>query len=74
MALVRAARAPDVFQVYRGTSLIRNRTPLGPYRRLVPRILGGGLEGYAYGPRGVLEGALDVFQVDLGDRLEIGMI
>ena len=26
---------------YRGTSLRRNRTPLGPYRRLMPRMLGG---------------------------------
>jgi hypothetical protein len=25
----------------RGTSLIRNRPPLGPYRRPVPRVLGG---------------------------------
>jgi len=25
---------------YRGTSLIRKRTPLGPYRRPVPRVLG----------------------------------
>ena len=27
--------------VYRGTSLIRNRTPLGPYRRPMLRVLGG---------------------------------
>jgi len=27
--------------VYRGTSLTRKRTPLGPYRRPMPRILGG---------------------------------
>ena len=26
---------------YRGTSLIRKRTPLGPYRRPMPRVLGG---------------------------------
>ena len=26
---------------YRGTSLVRNRTPLGPYRRPMPRVLGG---------------------------------
>ena len=25
---------------YRGTSLIRKRTPLGPYRRPMPRVLG----------------------------------
>ena len=28
----------------RSTSLVRKRTPLGPYRRLMPRVLGG-LEG-----------------------------
>ena len=27
--------------VYRGTSLMRNRTPLGPYTRAMPRFLGG---------------------------------
>ena len=32
--------------MYRGTSPIRQRTPLGPYRRPMPRVLGG---GYAYG-------------------------
>jgi len=26
---------------YRGTSLIRKRSPLGPYRRAIPRVLGG---------------------------------
>ena len=26
---------------YRGTSLTRKRTPLGPYRRPMPRVLGG---------------------------------
>ena len=26
---------------YRGTSLIRNFPPVGPYRRPVPRVLGG---------------------------------
>ena len=26
---------------YRGTSLIRNRAPLGPYSRTMPRVLGG---------------------------------
>ena len=26
--------------LYRDTSLIRKRTPLGPYRRPVPRVLG----------------------------------
>jgi len=27
---------------YRGTSLIRNRAPLGPYSRTMPRAIGGG--------------------------------
>ena len=26
---------------YRGTSLIRKLTPLGPYRRPMPRVVGG---------------------------------
>ena len=26
---------------YRGTSLTRKRTPLGPYRKSMPRVLGG---------------------------------
>ena len=30
---------------YRGTSLIRKRTPLGPYSRPTPRVLGGSLGG-----------------------------
>ena len=28
-------------RVYRGTSLIRKRTPLGPYCRSMPRVVGG---------------------------------
>ena len=28
-------------RVYRGTSLTGKRTPLGPYRRPMPRVLGG---------------------------------
>ena len=28
-------------KVYRGTSLIRNRAPPGPYSRPMPRVLGG---------------------------------
>ena len=28
-------------KAYRGTSLIRNCSPLGPYRRHMPRVLGG---------------------------------
>ena len=31
----------SMFRVYRGTSSIRNRLPLGPYRRPMPRALGG---------------------------------
>ena len=31
--------------VYRGTSLSRNCTPLGPYRRPIPRVLGGSQGG-----------------------------
>ena len=27
--------------LYRGTLLIRKRTPLGPYRRPMPRVVGG---------------------------------
>jgi hypothetical protein len=30
---------------YRGTSLVRKRTPLGPYRRSIPRVLGGSYGG-----------------------------
>ena len=29
-----------MLNVYRGTSLMRKCTPLGPYRRPVPRVLG----------------------------------
>ena len=29
------------YVLYRGTSLIRNRFPLGPYGRHMPRVLGG---------------------------------
>jgi len=28
--------------MYRGTSLMRKCTPLGPYRRPMPRVIGGG--------------------------------
>jgi len=31
--------------LYRGTLLIRKRTPLGPYRRPMPRVLGWSLGG-----------------------------
>ena len=32
-------------RVYRGTSLLRKRTPLGPYRKPIPRVLGGSWGG-----------------------------
>jgi len=35
---------------YRGTSLIRKRTPLGPYRRRMPRVLGGWAFSYGEVP------------------------
>ena len=34
-------------KLYKGTSLTIKRTPLGPYRRPVPRVLGGFLGGWA---------------------------
>ena len=37
---------------YRGTSLTRERTPLGPYRRPLPRVLAGWVVSYE---RGTLE-------------------
>ena len=33
---------------YRGTSLTRKRTPLGPYRRPMPRVRGGSWGGGLY--------------------------
>ena len=33
---------------YRGTSVIRNTPLLGPYRRPMPRVLGGVLGGWAF--------------------------
>ena len=50
---VNATRFPDVCIKgtargrcqYRGTSLIRKRTPLEPYRRPMPRIVGGSQGG-----------------------------
>jgi len=32
-------------RIYKGTSLIRKRTPLGPYRRPMPRVLWGSQGG-----------------------------
>ena len=48
VAMTRSAPLPfSVTCVYRGTSLIRKRTPLGPYSRTMPMALwgswGGGL-------------------------------
>jgi len=34
--------------VYRGYPLPRNRTPLGPYRRHMPRVLGGSWGGRCF--------------------------
>jgi hypothetical protein len=33
------------FRVYRGTSLARKHNPLGPFRRPMPRVLGGSQVG-----------------------------
>ena len=33
---------------HRGTSLIRKRTPLGPYRRPIPRLLWGSQDGVRF--------------------------
>ena len=35
----------ELLRAYMGTSLTRKRTPLGPYRRPVPRVLGGSKGG-----------------------------
>ena len=40
---VRAWRGP-----HRGISLFRKQIPLGPYRRPMPRVLGGVLGGWAF--------------------------
>jgi len=37
------ATRPPAAQVYRVTSLIRRFTPLGPYRRPMPRVVGRGV-------------------------------
>ena len=36
---------PEKAETYRGSSLIRKRTPLGPHRRPMPRVVGGSDEG-----------------------------
>jgi len=38
---VRRSGRCDALYMYRGTSLIRTRTLLGPYRRLMPRVIKG---------------------------------
>ena len=51
--LVGARKEEDVAcplaTLYRDTSLIRKRNPLGPYRRPVPRVLGGWAFSYGRG-------------------------
>ena len=42
------ARAPPPLNTYRGTSLIGTHTPIGPYSRPMPRVLGGVLGGWAF--------------------------
>ena len=37
----RVLKTNRFWSMYRGTSLIRKRTPLGLYRRPMPRVLGG---------------------------------
>jgi len=39
LLLLQQALPPEIEQRYRGTSLIRNRPPLGPYSRTMPRLL-----------------------------------
>jgi hypothetical protein len=45
-----ATSPPPIDATYRGTSLIRNSAPLGPYSRTMPRALwwsyGGGADSY----------------------------
>ena len=45
---------------YRGTLLIRNRLPLGPYSRTMPRALGGGAVSYERGTPVLKWGVLQV--------------
>jgi hypothetical protein len=40
-----AGRLSRWLRAYRGTSFIRKRNPLRPYRRPLPRVLGGSVEG-----------------------------
>jgi len=37
-----------MYRGYRGTSLTRTHNPLGPYRRPMPRVLGGSLGGSCF--------------------------
>ena len=39
-ASLRPEAGPFSFQVYRGISLTKQRTPLGPHRKPMPRVLG----------------------------------
>ena len=48
-ALAPSARNPVQRGNYRGTSLIRNRDPPGPYTRTMPMALGGGAFSYERG-------------------------
>ena len=48
-----------------GTSLMRNRIPLGPYRRPMPRVLGGSLGGERFL---MSEGPLFRDLVSVGDK------
>jgi len=56
---------PQAERAYRGTSLVRNRHPVGPYSRTMPRLLwwprGGGAVSYERGtPVGVDRAAWDL--------------
>jgi len=48
-ALEPCTRNPDPQGLNRGTSLIRKRTSLGPYRRPMPRVLGWWAFSYGRG-------------------------
>ena len=45
MEVVEAATAADTVEADRGTWLVRKRTPLRPYSRPVPRVIGGSFGG-----------------------------
>ena len=54
------------FKGNRGTSLIRKRTPLGPYRRPMPRVLGG-----SYGRGRFLMDEVPLCNVDLSCKVNL---